>query len=174
MVHSNIQPESPWSELVDEALKLFEDFRYLLEDVTLSAPLLLSDGSEGRPRGDWSGILFLGDGPFLWHPLVPNIWLRNPNSRTVAVGLFGLTMGMYPLENFQPPKNSEGVRIPTPREQEVLDLAAQGLATKQIADVLGLSIPTVKFHLSNLMTKFGAQNRAELVILAAREGFLEV
>ena len=174
MVHSKILPESPWSELVDEALVLFEDFRNLLEDVALSSPLLVSDESDGRPTGDWAGILFLGDGPLFWPSLVPSIWLRTPNSRTVAVGLFGLALGMYPLENFQPPKNIEGVRTPTPREQEVLDLAAQGLATKQIADVLGLSIPTIKFHLSNLMTKFGAQNRAELVILTAREGFLEV
>lgn len=51
----------------------------------------------------------------------------------------------------------------TERENEVLQLLAQGLANKQIAHQLGISEHTVKFHVSSIYAKLDATNRAEAV-----------
>jgi len=60
----------------------------------------------------------------------------------------------------------------TPRESEVLDLLADGLANKQIAVALGISEHTVKFHISSIYNKLGVTNRAEAVRVAARLGLI--
>jgi DNA-binding CsgD family transcriptional regulator len=58
------------------------------------------------------------------------------------------------------------------REREVLQLLAQGLATKQIARSLGVTERTVKFHVASIFTKLGATNRAQAVALAAQHNLL--
>ena len=60
----------------------------------------------------------------------------------------------------------------TPREREVLQLAAEGLANKQIALSLGISEHTVKFHLSSLYTKLGVTSRTEAIRAGARRGWV--
>lgn len=51
----------------------------------------------------------------------------------------------------------------TPREQAVLDCLAQGLAYKQIADKLGISINTIRAHLRHIYEKLHVQSRTEAV-----------
>ncbi len=51
----------------------------------------------------------------------------------------------------------------TPREQAVLDCLAQGLAYKQIADKLGISINTIRTHLRHIYEKLHVQSRTEAV-----------
>jgi len=60
----------------------------------------------------------------------------------------------------------------TPREREVLQLAAEGLANKQIALELEISEHTVKFHLSSLYTKLGVTSRTEAIRAGARRGWV--
>lgn len=60
----------------------------------------------------------------------------------------------------------------TPREREVLQLAAEGLANKQIALELEISEHTVKFHLSSLYTKMGVTSRTEAIRAGARRGWV--
>ena len=60
----------------------------------------------------------------------------------------------------------------TAREREVLQLAAEGLANKQIALSLGISEHTVKFHLSSLYTKLGVTSRTEAIRAGARRGWV--
>jgi len=62
----------------------------------------------------------------------------------------------------------------TPREREVLELVAEGLSNRAIAERLGNSEHTVKFHVSSLLGKFGAVTRAELVGLAIRRGLIMI
>ncbi|MCJ1712760.1 LuxR C-terminal-related transcriptional regulator [Curtobacterium sp. VKM Ac-2922] len=50
----------------------------------------------------------------------------------------------------------------TPREQDVLRLVATGVGNREIADGLGISVNTVKYHVANLLRKRGARTRAEL------------
>ncbi|CAL9464512.1 Transcriptional regulatory protein LiaR [Streptomyces sp. enrichment culture] len=61
----------------------------------------------------------------------------------------------------------------TPREQEVLVLIAKGLSNAEIADDLVISLPTVKTHVSSLLSKLNARDRAQLVIVAYESGIAE-
>ena len=60
----------------------------------------------------------------------------------------------------------------THREQEVLELLAEGLPNKAIAAQLGISDQTVKFHVASIAAKLGATNRTEAVRIALRRGLL--
>jgi DNA-binding NarL/FixJ family response regulator len=60
----------------------------------------------------------------------------------------------------------------SPRERGVLRLVAAGLSNKQIAQALSISERTVKFHVTAIFNKLGADNRAQAVALAAERGLL--
>jgi len=62
----------------------------------------------------------------------------------------------------------------TPREIEVLQLLAEGLSNKSIADRLAISDQTVKFHVASISSKLGAANRTDAVRLAIRRGLISV
>lgn len=51
------------------------------------------------------------------------------------------------------------------REQEVLQALLENLSNKEIATKLNISERTAKFHVSNLLAKFGVQRRADLILL---------
>jgi DNA-binding NarL/FixJ family response regulator len=61
----------------------------------------------------------------------------------------------------------------TPREQEVLAAVARGLAKKQVADLLSISVKTVDRHCTHVMNKLGIHDRVELARFAIREGVIE-
>jgi DNA-binding NarL/FixJ family response regulator len=61
----------------------------------------------------------------------------------------------------------------TPREREVLQLAAEGHSTRAIAGLLCLSTKTVEHHRASLMTKLGLHGQTELVKYAIRSGLVE-
>ena len=58
------------------------------------------------------------------------------------------------------------------REREVLRLIAGGQSNKQIALALGITERTVKFHVTSVLNKLGAENRAQAVALAGQRGLL--
>jgi DNA-binding NarL/FixJ family response regulator len=58
------------------------------------------------------------------------------------------------------------------RERGVLRLVAAGLSNRQIAETLTISERTVKFHVTSIFNKLGAENRAQAVALAAERGLL--
>jgi len=60
----------------------------------------------------------------------------------------------------------------TGREREVLDLLAQGRSNKEIAAALKITERTVKFHVSSIMGKLGANNRTEVVTIAVQRGLV--
>ena len=60
----------------------------------------------------------------------------------------------------------------THRELEVLELLAEGLPNKGIAERLRISDQTVKFHIASIMGKLGASNRVDTVRRAVRRGLL--
>ncbi len=69
-------------------------------------------------------------------------------------------------------RNGNGVYL-TPREVEVLQLVAAGRSNVEIADLLFISAHTVSNHVSNVLEKMDASNRAEAAVTAARLGILD-
>ena len=64
-------------------------------------------------------------------------------------------------------------RAITEREEEVLKLVAEGHSSKQIADMLFISVKTVERHRANLLQKLGLRDRLELTRYAIRAGLIE-
>jgi DNA-binding NarL/FixJ family response regulator len=69
----------------------------------------------------------------------------------------------------EPPSDVE-LALLTERERTVLAALAEGLSNSRIAEQLGVSVNTVKFHLQNLFLKLGVRNRTEAVAWYLRSG----
>ncbi|MGO9197256.1 MAG: response regulator [Acidimicrobiales bacterium] len=67
-------------------------------------------------------------------------------------------------------KNSDALGMITPREREVLLLIARGRSNGEIAEDLHMSGATAKTHVSRLLSKLGARDRAQLVVIAYESG----
>jgi DNA-binding NarL/FixJ family response regulator len=70
--------------------------------------------------------------------------------------------------------SSRDIEALTLREREVLEQLAEGLPNKAIAEALGISDQTVKFHVAQITGKLGATNRTEAVRLAIQNGLIAV
>ena len=88
------------------------------------------------------------------------------------------TLGGRMLEEFRrvsklavdvPEKDSVSL---TMREQEVLNLVAQGKSNKEISQSLNVSIHTVKSHMRKILAKLHLEKRQEAVLYAKREGLI--
>jgi DNA-binding NarL/FixJ family response regulator len=68
--------------------------------------------------------------------------------------------------------NGKGRGELTERERQVVQLLSEGLSNKLIADRLGISDHTAKFHVNGVMMKLGASTRTEAVVEAMRRGLI--
>ncbi len=66
--------------------------------------------------------------------------------------------------------NARGVRLLTPREEQVVALVADGLSNREVAHELGLSEHTVKKYLFHIFDKLGISSRVELALYAVSHG----
>ena len=100
------------------------------------------------------------------------------DARASAVDADGIILAarsprLGPARTTDPLDDGDGpVEALTPREMDVLTLLAEGLPNKAIADALGISDQTVKFHVSSISGKLGAKNRTDAVRRAARRGLI--
>lgn len=69
---------------------------------------------------------------------------------------------------------SQQVAALTQREREILALIALGMTNQEICDREWLSMPTVKTHVSHLLSKTGCRDRVQLVLLALRGGVVDL
>ena len=77
------------------------------------------------------------------------------------------------IHHVQSQEQLEAQRL-TARETQVLHLLAQGKSNKEIAAALSITQRTVKFHISSIMGKLGANNRTEAVTIAAQRGLIKL
>src|SRR5260221_4601943 len=70
--------------------------------------------------------------------------------------------------------NGKGRGELTERERQVVQLLSEGLSNKLIADRLGISDHTAKFHVNGVMMKLGASTRTEAVVEAVRRGLIRL
>ncbi len=72
------------------------------------------------------------------------------------------------------PEAADPYEALTDREKQVLRLVADGRSTKEVADVLGISVKTAMTHREHVMEKLGLHNRTELVRFAIKRGVIRV
>jgi DNA-binding NarL/FixJ family response regulator len=107
--------------------------------------------------------------PSVTRRLIASLASRAPAAPAGTAGSAG-TAGGRDFANRALP-GSDLARL-TEREREVLALVAQGLSNEEIAARLFLSPLTTKTHVSRIMTKLGARDRAQLVVIAYESGLV--
>ena len=151
------------------------------------------------PENDWESVLdhsgtaevlLLVDDPSVqdWEEAMRNgvhgVLSSDADRDILVAALHALTMGLtvFPSgivdQAFQTRRAGApadgAVESLTSREREVLVLLADGLPNKIIAERLGISDHTVKFHVASILGKLGASSRTEAVTSAIRQGILMI
>ncbi|MEU0650007.1 response regulator transcription factor [Streptomyces umbrinus] len=70
------------------------------------------------------------------------------------------------------PRPDPRLDVLTDREREVMQLVAAGLTNDEIAERLVLQVSTAKTHVSRVLTKLGARDRSQLVVMAYESGLV--
>lgn len=145
-----MQASSPEVHVV--GLTMHSDERYFFE--------LLKAGA--------SGYVVKGGAP---HELIDAIRAAAQGKAYIHPSLAGKLISGY-VQQSASSGGSAATGSLTEREQEILQLIAGGLTSRQIADKLIISINTVERHRSNIMTKLDLHNKAELVKYAFQKGLI--
>lgn len=108
-----------------------------------------------------SAIDTVAAGLQVFHPDVLDYLLENHGGKMAAAsGSSSAASARQPFQSL------------SPRESEILNLLAQGLANKEIAWRLKISEHTVKFHITSIFNKLNASTRAEAVAIGIRQGLI--
>jgi PAS domain S-box-containing protein len=155
----------------DAATRLFGDLRGK-PYITFVAPEYVPVAQEqftrkllGQEVTDYELEVIAADGSLVLVE-VSSVPLRHDDDE-MPLGIFGLA---YPEDvRREPPPNAPQL---TPRQSEVLRMLAAGCSTEQIAQMLNLSIETVRNHIRAILRKLGAHSRLEAVAVARSRGLL--
>ncbi|GGO09642.1 response regulator [Saccharibacillus kuerlensis] len=109
--------------------------------------------------------------------------LKTSRANEVADAIRAAVRGQSVLESQVAAKMMDRFRAPAPvraphedltdREMEVLRLLAKGKSNQEVADELIIGIKTVKFHVTNLLSKLGVEDRTQAAIYAYKNGLAE-
>ena len=133
-------------------LTTFEVDEYVFEALRAGASGFLGKGA--RPEALIDAIHIVARGDSLLSP-------------TATRGLIARFLALNDPGPTHTPDLLEGL---TDREREIVDLVAVGRSNTEIAEHLTLSPLTVKTHVNHAMTKLGARDRAQLVVIAYQAG----
>ena len=128
----------------------------------------------------WTLLLVRSDRPPgpLWGLGPHGLLARTRPAEAVAAAAHTIASGLLVLDpQFSRPALADDLAADpieslSDREWEVLQLLAKGRSNLAIAEELGVSESTVKFHVSAILGKLGAESRTEAAILAARAGLV--
>ncbi|MBW9111444.1 helix-turn-helix transcriptional regulator [Microbacterium trichothecenolyticum] len=116
-------------------------------------------------RDDGRGELTLHDDTL--RPVAEQVAAHGGHLTVASTPGWGSEIGIrLPLDPPTEPGDLPDAVDASPRERDVLRLVVAGRRNRDIAQTLGVSENTVKFHVSNLLRKSGASSRTELVALA--------
>jgi two-component system, NarL family, response regulator LiaR len=87
------------------------------------------------------------------------VYLDPPIARTV-------------ISHLQPPRLNTSQIILSPRELEILKLLVDGRSNPEIADLLYISLSTVKTHIRSIMNKLAVDDRVQAAVVALRSGLV--
>jgi DNA-binding NarL/FixJ family response regulator len=141
---SNILEANPAARLIVVGEKLTEAGSYSLLRMGVKGLLTYAEAREQLPRT----LPLVAEGGF-WVPRV----LLSTFVDSILEGAHGRQF-----------KNAAAADL-SRREQETLEALLENLSNKEIASKLNISERTVKFHVSNLLSKFGVRRRADLILL---------
>jgi DNA-binding NarL/FixJ family response regulator len=141
---------------------LCECLRQLREHCSNAKFILLDDE---KSKEEIVRLLVIGAHGYVSHAdvqrtLIPAILSVAKNQLWVpeeVLPLFLLEVGRVLRKDIYPRQTT------TPRENEILELVRRRLSNREIAELLRIRVSTVKFHLSNILSKVHASNRRELV-----------
>ena len=141
---SNILQNHPEARIIVVAEKFDAEESYSLLQMGAKGLLSYSEAREQLPHA----LPLVAEGGF-WVP------------RTTLSGFVDSILAGTQSRRLKAESNASLSR----REQEVLNCLLENLANKEIGNKLNISERTVKFHVSNLLSKFGVRRRADLILL---------
>jgi NarL family two-component system response regulator YdfI len=122
----------------------------------------------------------------LLHSGVRAILPRDASAPEIAAGIEAVAVGLVVFHPSAAPvsvtkaaggrraRDEIGTGSLTPRELEILTMMAEGIGNRAIAQRLGISTHTVKFHIAAILDKLNARSRTEAVTIGMRLGLLMV
>ena len=166
---------------------------YLQGKVDIYSPDLILVDSQDAPLADGNlmAVLTNSEWPLIilgsdnepaesgWPPYA-SVLPRRANPRQLKAAIHAVEAGLQVIDREQDLRfhiqsdhsRNEYFDPLTERELEVIQKLAEGLTNKAIAQVLGISENTVKFHVNSLFQKLKAQSRTEAVVHAVQAGLL--
>jgi DNA-binding NarL/FixJ family response regulator len=141
---SNILDHYPEARIIVVAEKFDSGESYSLLQMGAKGLLTYDEARDQLPRA----LPLVADGGF-WVP------------RAVLSGFVDSVLGGARSRRLKADTSTDLSR----REQEVLNSLLENMANKEIGNKLNISERTVKFHVSNLLSKFGVRRRADLILL---------
>jgi DNA-binding NarL/FixJ family response regulator len=170
-----LRPEIVVMDIAMPMLNGLEATRQILHDMPDTKILILS----GYSNCDYiDKVIDAGACGYLVKQSLPDTMLRAIREIRKGKKIYSPSISAHIREKYNmksasgKPAKIQGVDL-TSREIEVLQLVAEGMANKNIADELGISIKTVEKHRHNLRKKLGLNDTASLIRYAITAGIIE-
>ena len=171
-------------QLQDRLIPVFKEWQYvrlMIETLLLRAQGSAAQGEMDRALSDIQEALILGEpGGFMrifvdeGEPILRLLGsLRMPDQG--SQGYLNRLIEAFDVAGGSTtgPRSQPLIEPLSARELEILQLVAEGLSNREIGQRLFLSLPTVKWHTSNIYGKLGVRNRTTAVAKARELGILE-
>lgn len=120
-------------------------------------------------------VLWLGEAADVTRPAATGHLSADASDEALGAAVNALAHGLHVQDSLRRPTAIGSAELSeplTPRELEVLELMAKGLANREIALALGISSHTAKFHVAQILEKAGAATRTEAVRQGLRLGLI--